>query len=533
MKGIQILDCTLRDGGRIINCAFPDTETLGLLEGFSRANIDIVEIGFLRDIDDYQGNSTFFGKIEQAERLVQGSDRQYTLFIDYGMYDISKLPLCTGAITGIRFGFTKKDFLNKRDAVKREMLSIKEKGYQLFFQGVNTVGYTDQEMLELIALANEVTPNAFGIVDTYGSMYKEDIRRLFTLVDFNLNSNVAIDFHGHNNIQMAFALAQEAIDLCQGKRNLIIDATLDGMGKCAGNLNTELIVHYLNQKKNTDYEFDCLLDAIDEYISKYKEQEAWGYSIPSFMAGIYKSHPNNVIYLTNKFRISTKDIRKMLSLIDEPTRQRYDYDNIQRIYKEYFTDSQNDEKTIEELRQRLAGRKVLVIAPGNSINECRQSIIDYVEANKPIVISVNFEDALSEIIFYGNDRRYQKAESSVQNKDVVLTSNVKCRTGNERVVNYMKCIANSGNYFDNSTLMLLALLQRVQVEDIAVAGMDGFVKNGINYFDDSDLGRKCEDQFEMINRELEMHLAYYVKRNEGKIQVRFITPSRFEHVTNR
>lgn len=45
MKNVRVLDCTLRDGGRIINCAFPDQEIRQLSHRLANAKIDIVEIG--------------------------------------------------------------------------------------------------------------------------------------------------------------------------------------------------------------------------------------------------------------------------------------------------------------------------------------------------------------------------------------------------------------------------------------------------------------------------------------------------------
>ena len=65
MKGIQVLDCTLRDGGRIINCEFDDTTIMGMSKELAASGIDIVEMGFLRDSNmvNYKGNSTFFSHI--------------------------------------------------------------------------------------------------------------------------------------------------------------------------------------------------------------------------------------------------------------------------------------------------------------------------------------------------------------------------------------------------------------------------------------------------------------------------------------
>ena len=49
MKNVKILDCTLRDGGRIINCAFPNSQIKDIAYRLADANIDIIEVGFLRD----------------------------------------------------------------------------------------------------------------------------------------------------------------------------------------------------------------------------------------------------------------------------------------------------------------------------------------------------------------------------------------------------------------------------------------------------------------------------------------------------
>ena len=48
MNNIRILDCTLRDGGRIIDCAFPDQEVKEISQRLANAKVDIIEIGFLQ-----------------------------------------------------------------------------------------------------------------------------------------------------------------------------------------------------------------------------------------------------------------------------------------------------------------------------------------------------------------------------------------------------------------------------------------------------------------------------------------------------
>ena len=98
MKNIQVLDCTLRDGGRIINCAFPDSEIRDLSGRLAHAGIDIIEVGFLRDARTvhYEGNSTFFTDVDQIRPFLdRRSGAMYVAFIDYGLFDIDSLPPAT------------------------------------------------------------------------------------------------------------------------------------------------------------------------------------------------------------------------------------------------------------------------------------------------------------------------------------------------------------------------------------------------------------------------------------------------------
>lgn len=535
MKNVQVLDCTLRDGGRIIDCAFPDTETREMIEKLSNAKIDIIEVGFLRDWREveYKGNSTFFTDVDQIIPFLDKTKKNtmYVAFIDYGMFDFDSLKPYDGkSIDGIRFGFTKKNYDRDRESIIECARVIKEKGYKLFVQGVNSLSYSDRELLEVVDMINDIQPYSFGIVDTYGAMYMDDVDRLYGLIDNNMNQDICINFHSHNNYQLSFALAQEIIKLAgNGTRKIVIDSTLAGMGKVAGNLNTELIVDYLVRKQHYDYEVDNILDIIDDYIYKYTLKHKWGYSVASMLAGIYKSHPNNVIYLTEKFRLETKDIGKLLSMIEPQMRQQYNYENIERLYIEYIADKVDDYAEIEELKRRIGGKKVLVMVPGNTLNVCREEIDAYIRENDLFIISVNFvADCPSAYAFFGNQKRYNYSEKKRNGRDVIISSNVKS-SGNDIVVNYHSLINRGYKYFENSTIMLLNLLKRIEVSEIVIAGFDGFESTKkSNYVEDSFQNERHICEFDTVNAEIESMFGEIVKTLEGKCRIKFITPSRFE-----
>lgn len=541
MKNVKILDCTLRDGGRIINCAFPNSQIKDIAYRLADANIDIIEVGFLRDAKsvDYQGNSTFFTDVDQIRPFVnRKKDTMYVAFIDYGMFDFSTLKPYDGtSIDGLRIGFTRKNFENDHEEILECLAEVKQKGYKLFVQGVNSLGYTDRELLGIVDIVNQIQPEGFGIVDTYGAMYMDDVDRLYTIVDHNLDENIAIDFHSHNNYQLSFAFAQEIIRLSNGKREVIIDGTLNGMGKCAGNLNTELLVDYLVRKRNYDYDFDAILDIIDDHIYNYHLQHQWGYSIPALMGGIYRSHPNNIIYLTEKFRLATKDIKYIISMIDPDKRMRYDYDNIQRLYQEYNHVKVDDKENLALLERILKGKKILLLMPGQSISQYKDEILKKIEAENLFVITVNFRDETfdkySELAFWGSQKRYEHYTDLRKEVMSLITSNIESDMEDDIIVNYDSFVDRTQEYSDNASLMLMRILQRVGVVSYYVAGFDGFTVNG-SYYNKTDFSEeRFRSQYESINKGVAHQLSMFADSLKHPEDIQFVTPSIYTHIFKR
>lgn len=232
MNHITILDCTLRDGGYINNWQFGRTNIQGIISKLNASGVDIVECGFLRDIP-YNEDTAVFSRVSQIVPFLseKRANTFYVAMIAYG--DISPdaiEPYDGSSIGGIRLTFHKHEW----DGAKTVAVQLMEKGYQVFIQPVGTTAYSDAELLQLIAQVNELQPYAFYLVDTLGILYRQDLLRLFYLVEHNLDPQIQIGFHSHNNLQLSFANAQELLRL-DSKRDIIIDASVYGMGRGVGN----------------------------------------------------------------------------------------------------------------------------------------------------------------------------------------------------------------------------------------------------------------------------------------------------------
>lgn len=529
MANIRLLDCTLRDGGRVIDCNFGRKKINNILNDLQAAHIDIIEAGFIRDKIRYRVGSTFFTDFGQIKDYIKMSTSEIVVFVDYGMFNVAALPTWSpdNPVTGIRFGFTKGNF----EAALPEMIEIKQKGYKLYVQDVNTLGYSDAEIISLIDKMNELKPYSFAIVDTYGAMYQEDVVRYFDLYDRNMLPEICIDFHSHNNYQLSFSLAQEIIRLARAsKRTVIIDSTLYGMGKVAGNLSTELIVEFLNRKYDTNYDLARIFDSIDENILDYLSEHRWGYSTNALLSGIYMAHPNNVIYLTEKFKLDTNDVGNILSMIDEDKRQTYDYDNIEELYIKYNSSKQGDIEARELLHKTVKDRIVLVVAPGRSLRDKMNELEEFIQRECPVVISVNFDCEIGneKYIFFANKKRY-KEYSALGGQNIIISSNVNRKNGTELMVDYGALVEKGGKNFDNATIMLLRLLKNMGMKSIYLAGFDGFEARKENFVSNRlELSRGYKDTGK-LNLEISIMFSKireeYVKRG---IKINFLTDSVYD-----
>ena len=239
----MLLDCTLRDGAYLVDKRFGENNIKGIIEGLMKSKIDCIEIGFFQD-DGFGEGKTVFRNSSDAKKYVpdKKNGTMFTVLADYSRYSISNLDECDGtSIDAVRECFFKEERFKALESCK----VIKEKGYKCFVQPVDILGYSDIELIEFLEKINEIEPYCLSIVDTFGSMYQDDLHRIFEIIHHNLISSCKVGFHSHNNMQMSNALSQEFVKMSYGKRECVVDCTISGMGRGAGNTPSELIAQYL------------------------------------------------------------------------------------------------------------------------------------------------------------------------------------------------------------------------------------------------------------------------------------------------
>lgn len=532
MKNMKILDCTLRDGGFINNWEFGKSSIINICERLDYAGINIIELGYLRDYVDYSENNTQFSCVKDISRVIRqkpSKAEMYVAIIDYGSCAIDRIcPADESVIDGIRVTFKK----NQLDEVVPFCRAIADKGYKVFMQPVSVMDYSDADVIRLVERANELNPYAVYIVDTYGFMHKHDLMRYWILLNTMLNKDICIGYHAHNNFQLAYANAIELMEI-NTSRTVIIDSSAFGMGKGAGNANTELIALYLNENFGYDYDISQVLEIIDTYIEKVREKNYWGYSLLYYLAASNDCHHNYVRYLIDKKTLSVKSINEILSVISPERKTKYDKSYIEELYQNYQGRNKSNVKDMDELRKLLSKNEILLIGPGSSVISEKDKIDAYTAQNDPLIISVNHISPVvnADIIFISNVKRYEQLnavigrESEITSR-IILTSNITpAQLQPDYVVDYSVLVMENSNVnYDNSLLMLIELLKQKDVKSVHLAGFDGYDSEKVNYFaQDMEFGSD-EDSFEERNAAVSEKLAELDK----DISISFLTESKYQ-----
>ena len=533
MSEIKLLDCTLRDGGYVNDWKFGHSNLISIFERLVDANVDIIEIGFLDERRPFDIDRSIMPDTESVQKIFGQLDRKQAMIlgmIDYGTCGIEHLQPCKESyLDGIRVIF-KKHLMHPAMEFCRE---VKKLGYKVFAQLVSVTSYDDAEMMELIDLVNDVKPYAVSMVDTYGLLHPDELLHIYEILDENVDSEVQIGFHAHNNFQLAYANALAFLEK-ERHHNIVVDGTLYGMGKSAGNAPLELLAMRLNDKFEKEYNINAMLEAIQESVMDFYAISPWGYKTFFYLCGMNRCHPNYVTYFEGKKNLSTSKINDLLAQI-EPEEKKLLYDKLiaEKLYEEYILGEGSDSADKQRFSEMIGGRKLLLIGPGKNTLLQKEKVDTFVQTEHPFVISVNFvpEQVKVDSIFVTNSKRYHDLTLLLKKNKYeykfLATSNVECRNGKfDFVINRAPLLETEEKIQDNSFLMLLKFLKSIDVQEVYCAGFDGYSDKEDNYYNPSMEYSFVKQEATHLNQHMKNAIAVF----REKMNIKFITYSAYDVV---
>ncbi|MCP4050897.1 MAG: nucleoid-structuring protein H-NS, partial [bacterium] len=286
-KEIKVLDCTIRDGGLIHKWGFSDKFVKNVFHELSLSGIDYMEIGYKASKNiicpDGMGKWRFCDE-EDIKPIVKETRMKISAMVDIGRVDASDIkPKKDSVIDMIRIASYVKDIDKAIDMVKM----FHDKGYETTVNIMAVSNARDQELDEALSQLAKSEAGTVYVVDSYGSLYCEQIEYLIKKYRTFLPDKT-IGIHAHNNMQLAFGNTIEAI--IHGAD--MLDATVYGIGRGAGNCPIELLIGFL---KNPKFRIKPIIRLIEQQFIHLRKEIEWGYMIPYALTGILDQHPRSAM----------------------------------------------------------------------------------------------------------------------------------------------------------------------------------------------------------------------------------------------
>ncbi len=300
-KELKVLDCTIRDGGLINNYQFSMDFVKAVYQAACRSGVDIIELGKkLEESDEYTREKYGPWNFCDEDDLKQVIDScecdnspLVAVMYDVGRVDVGKLqPADQSPMDMIRTACYVHQIDAGIDLIKR----CKDLGYQTTINVMAASAAIETELvegLEEINKSDEV--DYLYLVDSFGAFYSEQVTYYLNLYKKHAPDR-ELGYHAHNNQQLAFSNTQQAI--IDGVN--LLDATINGIGRGAGNCNLELLLNFL---KNPKFDVRPIYKVIQEHFVPLREEIEWGFNDIYGISGALNQHPR----VAMKQRAKSKD----------------------------------------------------------------------------------------------------------------------------------------------------------------------------------------------------------------------------------
>lgn len=434
---IKVLDCTIRDGGYLNNWNFPMKMVREVYRALSRAGVDYVEIGF-RGTNKYFDRGKFgpwrFTDIEDIKGATgERIGARIAIMGDFGHIDTEDISEAYRHYVDLVRIAVHKD--GTKGAIK-QLEAIKEKGFMVSLNAMGITSYKKEEIKELVNMLKDSNIDYLYIADSYGSLLPDMMKGL--IEPFKELNHIKIGFHPHNSLQMAFANTLEAIKLEVD----MVDCTIYGMGRGAGNLPTEVLLSYLQMITSDKYNVVPVLHLIDRYFLNMETDEPWGYQLPYMLSGIFQCHPYYPKTLVDYREYTMEDIWNALEMVKKANPIGFSRELINSIIKSGIiggakkirptpgnkrNESKEGSMVDRSSRQvpylkRHEDRDFIILANGPTLKEYKSKIDKFIQKYQPIILGANY---LSDLFIpdyhaFTNKKRFMDYVDSVHSSSTLL-----------------------------------------------------------------------------------------------------------------
>lgn len=504
---MKILDCTLRDGGYYTNWDFDKSIADTYFRSLNNLPLDYVEIGYRNTAKKNYLGEYYYCPIYVLEYVKDISNKKLVIILDEK--DVKEedvkdlLTPCIGLISMVRMAIDPKNFKRALRVAEK----VKSLGFEVGFNVMYMSKWRDEvEFLNQLKSV-EGLADYFYMVDSYGGVYPETVKETIDMV--KSRADLTLGFHGHNNLEMALANTLTAIDY--GVE--IVDATITGMGRGAGNLKTELLLTVLNSRIGLDVDFNSLSKVTDKFV-ELQQEHVWGTNLPYMVSG------------SNS--LPQKDVMEWVS------KRYYSFNSIIRALQNK-KGGKEDNLKLATFKPESINNEVLLIGGGPSALAQSEPIIKFLEKNPEIAIIHASSKNSAPYIKLKNKQYFclvgnegHRLEDVFSNYETVNSLCIlppyprKMGTYIPEIVHNttyeLENITFTDSVIDSHTVLALQTAINLKARKIYVVGYDGYQGNNI-----------MEKEQELF---IENELLFKELLREG-IELSSLTPSKYKSLSSQ
>lgn len=289
---IEVLDCTIRDGGLMNNHQFEDKTVRAVYDACVAAGIDYMEIGYKNSkniFDPDEHGDWKYSDDEAIRRVIGDNDTALKISVmadaEKSDYKTDIIPCAESAIDMIRVA----TYIHQIPTAIDMLRDAREKGYETCCNIMALSAIQEPELRKALELVVQTGIKGICIVDSFGALYGEQIDYYYDMYNsYGEPHGVTVGMHAHNNLQLAFSNTVEAII----KGANMLDGSMAGLGRGAGNCPMELLIGFLHNPK---YHHRPVIECVAKHIEPMREKLGWGFDIPYMMTGFLNRHPRAAI----------------------------------------------------------------------------------------------------------------------------------------------------------------------------------------------------------------------------------------------
>lgn len=464
---MKILDCTLRDGGYYTNWDFDRSLVDTYIKACNDLPVDYLEVGYRSiQLDGYYGEY-FYLPVYVMKRLKAQTTKKLVVILNEkdirSAYVQELLTPCIGLIDMVRLAIDPKQFARALDLAK----AVKNMGFEVGFNVMYMSKWKGQnDFLELLPKVKGIA-DYFYMVDSYGGVYPQDVKDTIQLVRSYI-PDVPLGFHGHNNMELALINTLTAIEEgCE-----MVDATITGMGRGAGNVKTELLLTALNAQGKLEVDFNPLSKVVDGFTTLQKTYE-WGTNLPYMVSGAHS--------------LPQKDV------MDWVGKRYYSFNSIIRALQNQAK-GVSDNVSVRNWENNSSSESVLIVGGGSSVQAHKEAIIQFLNLNKNVTVihassknALTFDGIKNQQIFclVGNEGHRMeevfKGDLPLDSLCILPPSPRKMGTYiPSQLINnsyQLDALSFTGTSAENVTALALELSIRLNAGKVHVVGYDGYSEN--------------------------------------------------------